>query len=272
MSRSAPWSRTACPGRSRPCWTGGRRIPAIAEWNAELDVSKGAGQTHDFERDPGHYIDIDDAGKVLGGVDFNAPCRCRAATTTRAARRRPDPVRRRIPLLQPDRRLAADPHGFRLDAGADRGPAHRLEPRRPRVLPGAAGSAASAAAARHRRLGPLRGRWQPADACLGAFQRLGQLSEPEQLHQRPDPRAVRRHLRQELRRRAGGPRRPAALSRLRLPDRAARARLSADHAGHGRGGPISWRRRATTTPPRPRRRSASSPSASRPGRPRCATW
>ena len=45
---------------------------AIAEWNAELDVSKGAGQTHDFERDPGHYIDIDDAGKVLGGVDFNA--------------------------------------------------------------------------------------------------------------------------------------------------------------------------------------------------------
>ncbi|WP_395676932.1 hypothetical protein [Inquilinus sp.] len=45
---------------------------AISEWNAELDVSKGAGQAHDFERDPGHFIDIDDAGKVLGGVDFNA--------------------------------------------------------------------------------------------------------------------------------------------------------------------------------------------------------
>lgn len=45
---------------------------AISEWNAELDVSKGAGSIHDFERDPGHFVDIDDAGLVFGIVPFNA--------------------------------------------------------------------------------------------------------------------------------------------------------------------------------------------------------
>ena len=45
---------------------------AIAEWNAELDLSKGAGQTHDFERDPGHYIDLDDAGLVMGIVPLTS--------------------------------------------------------------------------------------------------------------------------------------------------------------------------------------------------------
>jgi hypothetical protein len=32
----------------------------------ELDRSKGAGKTHDAERDPGHYIDLFDNGDVMG--------------------------------------------------------------------------------------------------------------------------------------------------------------------------------------------------------------
>jgi hypothetical protein len=36
----------------------------IAVLGRELDRSKGAGETHDSERDPGHYVDLDDAGMV----------------------------------------------------------------------------------------------------------------------------------------------------------------------------------------------------------------
>ena len=60
-----PWQIKAMLG----WWT---TDTALSEWNAELDVSKGAGQTHDFERDPGHFFDIDDAGKVMGVVPFDA--------------------------------------------------------------------------------------------------------------------------------------------------------------------------------------------------------
>src|SRR6185437_13171669 len=38
----------------------------ISEWNAELDVSKTAGNIHDFERDPGHFMDISDDGTIAG--------------------------------------------------------------------------------------------------------------------------------------------------------------------------------------------------------------
>jgi hypothetical protein len=38
----------------------------ISEWNAELDVSKTAGNIHDFERDPGHFTDISDDGTIAG--------------------------------------------------------------------------------------------------------------------------------------------------------------------------------------------------------------
>lgn len=41
---------------------------SISEWNAELDVSKTSGTTHDNERDNGHFIDLDDNGSVLGIV------------------------------------------------------------------------------------------------------------------------------------------------------------------------------------------------------------
>src|SRR5262245_40312289 len=38
----------------------------IAVMGRELDRSKGAGKTHDAERDPGHYVDLSDEGAVMG--------------------------------------------------------------------------------------------------------------------------------------------------------------------------------------------------------------
>jgi hypothetical protein len=38
----------------------------IAVMGRELDRSKGAGKTHDAERDPGHYVDLADDAKVMG--------------------------------------------------------------------------------------------------------------------------------------------------------------------------------------------------------------
>src|SRR5215472_10070728 len=46
-------------GHARPAAALGRRMAGRAE---------GAGKTHDAERDPGHYIDLTDDGKVMGDV------------------------------------------------------------------------------------------------------------------------------------------------------------------------------------------------------------
>jgi hypothetical protein len=40
----------------------------IAAMGRELDRSKGAGKTHDADRDPGHYIDLADDGAVMGAL------------------------------------------------------------------------------------------------------------------------------------------------------------------------------------------------------------
>src|SRR5215467_14345398 len=39
------------------------RLPELALMGRELDRSKGAGDMHDKERDPGHYIDLTDDGR-----------------------------------------------------------------------------------------------------------------------------------------------------------------------------------------------------------------
>lgn len=44
----------------------------IGETSREPDRSKGAGKVHDSDRDPGHFIDIDDEGKALGGPSLSA--------------------------------------------------------------------------------------------------------------------------------------------------------------------------------------------------------
>ena len=42
-------------------------MQAVGEFAREPDRSKGAGQPHDHDLDPGHFLDLDDAGKVNGG-------------------------------------------------------------------------------------------------------------------------------------------------------------------------------------------------------------
>ena len=59
----------------------------IAVMGRELDRSKGAGETHDAERDPGHYVDLADDGSVMGVLPL-ASCRRRARNTTRSLRAR----------------------------------------------------------------------------------------------------------------------------------------------------------------------------------------
>jgi len=45
---------------------------AIGELAREPDRSKGAGQPHDADLDPGHFIDLDDEGDTLGGSPITA--------------------------------------------------------------------------------------------------------------------------------------------------------------------------------------------------------
>lgn len=44
----------------------------IAVLGRELDRSKGAGRTHDSERDPGHFVSLDDQGMVAGAFPLEA--------------------------------------------------------------------------------------------------------------------------------------------------------------------------------------------------------
>lgn len=44
----------------------------ITELAREPDRSKGAGQPHDADLDPGHFLDVDDAGKANGGPPLDA--------------------------------------------------------------------------------------------------------------------------------------------------------------------------------------------------------
>jgi hypothetical protein len=39
----------------------------VAEWSREPDRSRRSGRAHDQDRDPGHFLDVDDDGKMLGG-------------------------------------------------------------------------------------------------------------------------------------------------------------------------------------------------------------
>jgi hypothetical protein len=42
-------------------------VEAVGELAREPDRWKAAGAIHDTDRDPGHFVDVDDAGKILGG-------------------------------------------------------------------------------------------------------------------------------------------------------------------------------------------------------------
>lgn len=58
----------------------------LGEFSREPDRSKGAGRTHDSDRDPGHFLDLDDGGRVLGGPPLAAlpPTRGEYETALRA--------------------------------------------------------------------------------------------------------------------------------------------------------------------------------------------
>jgi len=47
-------------------------VEAIGEYAREPDRSRNAGQPHDADLDPGHFIDLDDQGKTLAGTPINA--------------------------------------------------------------------------------------------------------------------------------------------------------------------------------------------------------
>ena len=45
-------------------------VADIGELSREQDRSKGSGRIHDHNRDAGHFVDLDEAGKLLGGPSF----------------------------------------------------------------------------------------------------------------------------------------------------------------------------------------------------------
>ena len=53
-------------------------IDQITELSREPDRSKGAGQPHDADLDPGHFIDLDDERRVMGGPPLSGLPRTRA--------------------------------------------------------------------------------------------------------------------------------------------------------------------------------------------------
>lgn len=44
----------------------------VGELSRELDRSKGAGKVHDLNLDPGHFVDLEDDGRILGGPRLDA--------------------------------------------------------------------------------------------------------------------------------------------------------------------------------------------------------
>ena len=63
-------------------------LPELALMGRELDRSKGAGEMHNKERHPGHYIDLTNDGKAMGisSAPVFDPCLPRGAGPTRSDR------------------------------------------------------------------------------------------------------------------------------------------------------------------------------------------
>lgn len=72
-----------------PAFLRGKKAMAdMGELAREPDRSKGSGKIHDTNRDPAHYIDLDDAGRVMGGPLFTdmAPTRADYEASLQAAK------------------------------------------------------------------------------------------------------------------------------------------------------------------------------------------
>lgn len=62
-------------------------ITDVGELSREPDRSKGSGKIHDHDRDSGHFVDVDDDGKILGGPTLATlpPTRAEYEAALRAA-------------------------------------------------------------------------------------------------------------------------------------------------------------------------------------------
>lgn len=57
----------ALPAEVPPFLRTRQAVLDVGELSRELDRSKGAGRIHDTDRDPAHFVDLDENGRVLGG-------------------------------------------------------------------------------------------------------------------------------------------------------------------------------------------------------------
>ena len=109
-------------------------IEAVGEYAREPDRWRAAGRVHDTERDPAHFLDLDDDGRIFWAVRRWPPCRRPARTMTPPCARSAPTAAGRLSALCDRRRLAAAGQGFRLLADPDRG--HPARDRSPSAGPG----------------------------------------------------------------------------------------------------------------------------------------
>jgi hypothetical protein len=83
-------------------------LPELALKGRELDRSKGAGEMHEKERDPGHYIDLADDRKAMGIVPLDKLPTTREAYDTQLRVDRSTQCRRMV-RHRPRDRAAGDP-------------------------------------------------------------------------------------------------------------------------------------------------------------------
>ena len=164
-------------------------VEAVGELAREPDRWKGAGLAHDADRDPGHFLDLGDDGRVFGGPALGALPATREGYDTALRAVGVDSWKAGyLPYSIVDgwQQLVEDFAYWRVDtAGAARSGSHRpwfLVDRRAREAP---------AAPRPGNPRPLCRRRQSAPACHPALQWLGPISEPVQLHPGQGARAVR---------------------------------------------------------------------------------
>jgi hypothetical protein len=100
----------------------------MGELARELDRSKDSGRVHDADRDPGHFVDVEDDGRILGGPALGAlpPTRADYETALRAAGRDSwDAGYLPYSIVDREQQLAKDFAYWRVLAAAEKNPRWR---------------------------------------------------------------------------------------------------------------------------------------------------